>query len=465
LPNLNNDSKEYHYLSILWYEKYKVIPGLANVHGRFAFNPASFIIQSAYSFTGPLGQSIYSLNGLVTLLFLLWVLARMLDYRHSFAGLAYLVLFTLACRTLFINVSSPSSDTLVFICITWSLISLSDNGTGTLSLSSTLIPLIIILFAPIVKLSAYPLLLILPPLFYLLPGTVPKIPLFTKLLAIALLIYLPWLGRNYILSGYLVYPLPYPDLFHPDWKVPKDVLLVDYYYIKYGVNHFIPDRTDIARLQSQSFLQWFISWIRSQPSVVNLLILFLAIFSPIAWGILYLWRKRTDTLKFLCWLVSYIGIWIWMISSPEFRFGIVFLSLSVFFPLFLLTKNISSINPVIPRTLLTLLFILPIINYLLEARYERYQNSKAKSTTLVDGWLFPLKDPAYTIQDNRPGFRYKILNTGVKLYIADSAHLCINTDQPCMVWEYGEIEMRGTRMDEGFRTTKNEVWEHFPFFK
>src|SRR5882762_307191 len=62
VPCINTDSKGYHYQSILWFEKFKVVPGLANVHGRYAFNPAAFIIQSAYSFTGLTGQSIYPLN-------------------------------------------------------------------------------------------------------------------------------------------------------------------------------------------------------------------------------------------------------------------------------------------------------------------------------------------------------------------------------------------------------------------
>ncbi|HEX9513858.1 MAG TPA: hypothetical protein VF939_25380, partial [Puia sp.] len=87
LPGINADSKGYHYLSILWYEKYKVIPGLANVHGRYAFNPAAFIIQSAYSFTGLTGQSIYPLNTVLIGLFLFWLLVRMLRQKDSLAGL------------------------------------------------------------------------------------------------------------------------------------------------------------------------------------------------------------------------------------------------------------------------------------------------------------------------------------------------------------------------------------------
>ena len=88
-PSTNPDSAGYHYLSILWYEKYKVVPGLANLDGRYAFNPAAFIIQSAYSFSGPAGQAIYPLNGVITGLFLSWLATRLIRYRQSPAGLAH----------------------------------------------------------------------------------------------------------------------------------------------------------------------------------------------------------------------------------------------------------------------------------------------------------------------------------------------------------------------------------------
>jgi hypothetical protein len=69
IPPLNVDSGEYHYIAIRWYEQFKVIPGLANVHGRLAFNPGSFIISAAWSFTDLTGQSIYPLNGVLVLVF------------------------------------------------------------------------------------------------------------------------------------------------------------------------------------------------------------------------------------------------------------------------------------------------------------------------------------------------------------------------------------------------------------
>lgn len=107
-PPLNGDSGSYHYLAILWYEKFKAVPGLANVHGRLAFNPASFIIDAAYSFTGLLGQSIYPLNGVIILLFFTWLLARALKSSYWLEKIIYLLMLPAFCRVLLDDISSPS---------------------------------------------------------------------------------------------------------------------------------------------------------------------------------------------------------------------------------------------------------------------------------------------------------------------------------------------------------------------
>src|ERR1700733_15571682 len=120
-PPTNPDSVNYHFLSILWGEKYKVVPGLANLQEAYAFNPASFIIQSAYSFTGLTGQSLYPLNGVISALFLLWILSRVYLYRTSFTGLVWFFFLIISYRYMLGNMSSPNSDQLVQICLSYSL--------------------------------------------------------------------------------------------------------------------------------------------------------------------------------------------------------------------------------------------------------------------------------------------------------------------------------------------------------
>lgn len=464
VPCINTDSKGYHYLSILWYEKFKIVPGLANVHGRYAFNPAAFIIQAAYSFTGLTGQSIYPLNPVLTSLFLFWILIRMLRHIHSYAGLVYFLLLIILCRPLLTFLSSPSSDPLVLICLFYALIRLFEVLLRReITLSAILLPSLILLYAPIAKLSAFPLLLVLAYFFFLLPATEKKAPLLLKMLPVALLLYLPWLGRNIILSGYLIYPIPDLDFFHPDWKVPRDVLMVDYFLInRWPKGLDFANTLNYAHLPSPSFHEWFFPWLIYSfkgRQTVNIIILLLAIFSPVAWAVLYFRKIRPGTALFIFLFILYGCIWIWLNSSPDFRFGIVPITLSFIFPFLLLTLHKGDNRRRMPRRLLPTLFVALTIFFL----YKACNEPTNYPFTWRDCWLFPLKDPQYRYQNNKADFPYVTLNSGVKLYLSDSAHHCLNADLPCMSWKYGEIEMRSPRLEDGFRNIRDDISKIIPF--
>ncbi len=465
LPGINADSKGYHYLSILWYEKYKVIPGLANVHGRYAFNPAAFIIQSAYSFTGLTGQSIYPLNGVLIGLFLFWLLQRVLKYKHTPAGMVWFLLLAIPCKTLLENISSPSSDPLVLICLYYTLIRFFELLLQKeITLSNIAVPSLIALYAPIAKLSAFPILLALLYILFLLPSTEKKMPLLLKTLPILLLLYLPWLGRNIILSGYLVYPFYYLDFFHPDWKVPRDVLMVDYFQINYwpkGVDYDrILDYTQ-GHLSAPSLRKWFLPWIADsfKDNHLNIPLLLLALASPITWALLYIRKIKPGIPLFIFVLIVYAGIWIWLNSSPDFRFGMVFISLSIVFPLLLLTLNKEWVDWRVALNPLPAL----LIGFTCFFLYKGYNEPSNYPFTLKDCWLFPLKDPIRQVQNNKADFPYKVLHSGVKLYLSDSTHHCLNADLPCMSWKYGEIEMRSAYMEDGFKNTKDDIRKTNPF--
>jgi len=466
LPAFFTDSTTYHYESILWYETYKLIPGLANVHGRFANNPCSFIIQSAFSLTHLTGQSIYPLNLVITGLFLFWILGRLIRQTNLFAGLSYLLLFILSCRAQLVYISCPNSDTLFSICVAYSSVRLFETLLfKKLDLANTLVPMVIAMYAPIAKLSAFTILIFIPYFLFLLPDKDKKWAKLPAFLLLAGLLYLPWIGRTFVMSGHLLYPFPFLDIFHPDWKVPEDVFRMDYAHIRYEPIRHLDSRQDLITVQNQPFSVWFIPWVTKSYMVIkaSVIILFAAILSPLLWLIFWGIKKRPEVRPFFFWLILYASVWIWLISSPEFRFGNVYISLSLFLPALYITYD-QQPSAIRRRMIVPLLFILLCMNYIrgsIDLRHVYLKNYNYAFTR--KNWLFPLKDYQTTIRNDIGTFPYKWLNAGVKLYLPDSTHDCLNAGLPCLIWNYGEIEMRGNRIEDGFRNVRCEAWKHFPF--
>src|SRR4030042_104319 len=57
------DTESYHVQAIKWIRQYAVVPGLGNIHGRFAFNSMFFVISGLFSFsTGD--TLLFPLNGI-----------------------------------------------------------------------------------------------------------------------------------------------------------------------------------------------------------------------------------------------------------------------------------------------------------------------------------------------------------------------------------------------------------------
>lgn len=456
-PSTVPDSAGYHCTTILWFETHRVVPGLGNLQGRMAFNPASFIIEAAWSLTGLTGQAIYPLNGLLTMLFLLWIFVRALRMCDTLAGWTYLLLLILFCGPLLGYMSSPSSDPLVLVCIAYPVMKLFEQllSREKMTLSGMILPLLVALYAPAAKLSAYPIALLCVFTFFLLPRRERTIPFFLTWIAIAACIYLPWMGRNYVLSGYLAYPVPFPDFFHPNWKVPPQMRDIDYYYGKYSSRSIYNTYKDFLYLNKASFSQWFLRLLPFKARVGHYIELFLltaAIFSPVLW--LLHWKKSPRRSVVLYWLVIYACLWIWITTSMDYRFGITFIFFTFSLPLLSftapMTRRIAA--PLLPACLCLLALYYTYGDYRLLKDYfvDRNQPLAAR-----EGWLLPFRLANSFVNNRQKDFPFRTMQSGWKLYLSDSTHDCLNAGMPCQIlnygWENGVIEMRGNNLAEGFK--------------
>jgi hypothetical protein len=469
-PPTNPDSVDYHFLSILWGEKYRLIPGLANLYQPFAYNPASFLLQSAYSFTGLSGQSLYPLNPVITGLFLFWILARVYRHRDSLIGLIWFFFLLISYRYLLGNMSSPTSDALVQICLCYSLLRLSEALlSADIGISAMIVPCSILLYAPVAKLSAYPALMALFFVFCLLFKNKKRLPLLLTFLSMGLLIYLPWMGRNYIMSGYPVFPLPFLSFFHPDWKVPMNIMMRGYGRLQYCSKMLLEDGATLTQLQPVTFLGWFFPWIGKHLKYhlfIELFTFLSAILSPLLWIVGLALKKKPGSGIFIFWLLLYAACWIWLIGSPDYRYGTAFLVIAFLIPLLFLTR--ARVAQPVPRWLLSLLFILTT-SYYLHGAYHAFREYGVRTTetfTWKQGGLFPIQDIYYKLHP-KDSIPYQVLNNGVKVYLSDKVHLCINAGLVCIPNFDGfiGIEMRGPGVEDGFRTVREDKREELPLIQ
>jgi len=460
LPPGNADGPGYHYASIAWFEKYKAVPGLGNINGRLGFNSVAFIIQSAFAFSNVAGQPLYPLNGVLTILFSLWVFCRVLRSNNIFSASAYFILQYLFNRVLLVNTSSATGDTLTNICLAYAIIQLFDAVTYKRQPGYVLLPLVILFYAVTVKLSAYPALLLALPAVWLITKQQRLLPVLLRISFMVIFIYLPWLGRNIILSGYLLYPVPFIDVFNVDWKAPKDVLLLDYTFIKR-----MPLSIDESHIGTKPpvFPLWVIPW--AQRKIHNgtgsdVYILLLTLCSPVWWLITRAIKINIARPVFYSWLIVYACIIIWFANTPEFRFGIVFISFALLLPCLYIGARLQQNHNYVKRVFI-LLFAAQSVYYLATL----HGRNNIAAFNLPHFVVYPLKDRHYYYNNDTATFTYTQLNNGVKLYHQDSTHNCINVTQPCMELKYGIIEMRGLTPADGFRNVQNDVSKNYPFIK
>lgn len=459
IPPLNADSGEYHYIAIRWFERFKIVPGLGNVHGRLAFNPASFIISAPYSFTGITGQALYPLNGLLVLLFYAWLLKKIFAAGNNLYGFILLILSIILFRISLINVSSPSSDLLAGMLLfyiglrTYELIK-----SNAAAFPDYLQVLIFACFAVTAKLSAIPGLLVLPFIYFVLLKKERKLPLVVKYISLAAVIIVPWLVRNFVLSGYLLYPIPSTGFFNADWKVPADVIKLDFLYSKYGPRTITVDFFTMQKMDTVQLVKVWYDYMRSS-SMSSLLLTAAAFLSIFIWLGFPLLKQKFPWKIFILWSIYFLCAAIWFFNSPEHRFGLPYLTLLMGLPLLALFKKIFvniKLNPVFAY----LLLLFCTVHYALGPVDMRGMYA----FSLKDCWWKPLRDKRYiTNSKYLETFPSVPLGNGVTLYKSDSRHDCLNVEGPCMNWWYGEIEMRGNTITDGFRNTKDEVKKYFPF--
>jgi hypothetical protein len=314
------DTGLYHAQAIRWIEEYGVVPGLGNLHMRFAYNSAFMSLQALFSLGWLVGQSLHSLNGFFCFIGLTYAFVTMKKkgepLRWSTSNLlrTAMVIYIVTVRD---NISSSGTDIwsmllLLYISIKWC--EAAEEETD--SLNPWCFCCLAAVYAVTVKLSAAVFLVVYPACLLLKRREYGKI--IGNLLA-GILIVIPFLIRNVIISGYLIYPYSGIDLFSVDWKMDEAILEMDRQDITMYARGY-----NNANQYDKSLSQWLPHWFLSMDWSVRAIIILGAVAAVMVCCFLIrsIRNKRYDKSVFMA--VSLGGLLFWFISAPLMRYGEVY---------------------------------------------------------------------------------------------------------------------------------------------
>ena len=333
----NSDTGIYHAQAIRWMETYPAVPGLGNLHHRFAYNSNWLVVNAFFSFSFLGIRSFHVLPGaflLVVLTYFMGGVFKLFKREITISNVIKTLLIPLIFYILGSEISSPGTDfpATIWIWVTFSLFleiieTKVEPQQNTIRLEEILV-FIFSVYLITVKLSTVPLLLLSAVL--LLKHIRKNFNAIIKLTMLALMILAPWFARNLILSGYWIYPAPLLSIFSPnwDWKIPlKSVVNKQNGILAWaripGAN---PD--DVLAMPFISWLkEWFQNLTLNQRFLVSG-----AVFSPVIYVIasLVVLRKLPLSRYFgFTFLASYCGLAFWLLGAPAIRFGYGFIVITI----------------------------------------------------------------------------------------------------------------------------------------
>lgn len=438
----NPDTGIYHAQAIRWIETYKAIPGLGNLHHRFAYNSSWLVINALFSFSYLKIQSFHLLPSLLALVSSIYFFEGLYKLCSGEYKLKNFVKIVFLCGTILFlqnEFSSPGTDlpvTLIIwiLCSEW--ISQIEDSSEQFHASEIAIGIIAILCITI-KLSAAAIVL----LFIWVIIREFKKKRFASILVMlvsAILVLSPFIWRNIILSGQFVFPGLKKDLIQADWRIPSQVIETETDSIHWFA--LLP-RMDQSEFNQMGWQDQYKSWFYDQLPRHKAMLLALT-FAP-CFAILLLpfskWRTYIKTKQNIIWLifVIYCGIGLWVISAPTFRFGYGFVVAALAIMVALFAVFILDLI-YIPKAIIKTLGIFIVLSLYTNSGFELI-----KYHHVSEFLILPMDYPSWSTSECKFG-NFSIL-------CAEQYASCWYDEFPCAVNGNKNVFMRGLDFEDGFK--------------
>ncbi|WP_026656848.1 LIC_10190 family membrane protein [Butyrivibrio sp. AE3003] len=329
----HRDTGIYHAQAIRIIEEYGVIKGIGNFQLHFAYNSSYLALCALFTMSFILPFALHTMTGFIMALFTCYAACGLMKWTSrashtaDMARLAIIIYGITALEYL----QSPATDygamyMVLYIMCAWitQAVEKKDDADdipvyGYLAVLS--------IFTVSMKLSAAALVVLaVLPFILLVKKKMTKETI--SFIVIGFLSFLPYLVRNVIISGWLLYPAEAIDLFNVVWKVPAEYMKFDANQIKVWGRE-LQDITSVEEGITVGISEWLPIWWEKKRFYEKLLLAFqVAGAGAVLLNLII--RKvrkkiRADVAMF--YITVFINIAMWFFTAPFIRYGLAFLML------------------------------------------------------------------------------------------------------------------------------------------
>lgn len=323
----NHDTKLYHAQMIRLTEEYGVFKGMGNLQINLNYNSAYYPFCALFTFRWLLGEghALHTTDGFIFLWMSVYAFHGLFRIRFHVrhAGDATRIAILIYALSNLRYAMSPASDYVINFLVLYLICSWCDAVDdrapvmryAMLAVFSMLLVSIKLAAAAVVIVAFYPAGRLL---------MERKIRSILLLLLSGFLVFLPYLIRNYYVSGWMFYPVSAIDVYDVEWKVPRELLEIDANMITARGRH---RATDLSALE-QPMRVWVPAWWEDQAHYDQRLMY--AEVTALLLAAFLVFKKKKAGLHFRpAMLVLYgmvaLSILLWFVMAPFIRYSQSFL--------------------------------------------------------------------------------------------------------------------------------------------
>jgi hypothetical protein len=243
------------------------------------------------------------------------------------------------------------------------------------------------------------------------------------------------------MTGYLVYPIPFPDIFAVDWKIPADHLIIEQEVIRsWGKMPAV----DFNMVKDLPLMAWAKPWFYDF-SLNRRVILALVFLAPIFLLLLVFKSVRENLSRagsravLVTGGIVYAGLLYWFFSAPDIRFGYTFIIPMLSLILALITVPMFSVlkKYISPAVIFNLVLIFGLV-------FSSQMFVRSLNSAMINEYgVFPADYP------NLPTYPCEIYNKTI--LCAELYNECWYAPFPCIPTSKPQAVMRGEDFRSGFR--------------